>query len=65
MRVLTRYLLFSFLTTFGLTLLVFTFVMYVVAFMHAVDMLTQGVPAWVIFKIIWFNIPFLMSSTLP
>ena len=65
MRVLTRYLLRSFLATFGLALLVFTFVMYVVAFMHAVDMLAQGVPVRVLLRIIGFNIPFLLSSTLP
>lgn len=65
MRVLTRYLLLSFLATFGLALLVFTFVMYVVAFMHAVDLLSQGVPVRVLLRIIGFNIPFLLSSTLP
>jgi lipopolysaccharide export system permease protein len=65
MRVLTRYLLANFAVTFGLTLAVITFVMYVGALMQAIDLLAQGVSGLVILQIMWFNVPYLLSFSIP
>lgn len=65
MRVLTRYVLTDFVVSFGLTLAVFTFVMYVGALMQAIDLLAQGVSGTVILQIMWYNVPYLLSFSIP
>lgn len=65
MRVLERYLLRTFLVTFALTLSVFTFVMCLGAVVKAIDLLARGVSAWFILKVFVYNIPFLLSFSIP
>lgn len=65
MRVLDRYLLRTFLVTFALTLSVFTFVMCLGAVVKAIDLLARGVSGWFILKVFFYNIPFLLSFSIP
>ena len=65
MRVLDRYLLRTFLVTFALTLAVFTFVMCLGAVVKAIDLLARGVSGWFILKVFFYNIPFLLSFSIP
>ncbi len=65
MRVLERYLLRTFLVTFALTLSVFTFVMCLGAVVKAIDLLARGVSGWFILKVFFYNIPFLLTFSVP
>ncbi|MFT5121746.1 MAG: lipopolysaccharide export system permease protein [Kiritimatiellia bacterium] len=65
MRVLNRYLLFDFLMIFGLTLLVFTFVLYMAGMIKAIDLMSQGIAAKVILQIFAYQIPYILSFTVP
>jgi len=64
-RVLERYLLRTFLVTFALTLSVFTFVMCLGAVVKAIDLLSRGVSGIFILKVFFYNIPFLLSFSIP
>jgi len=64
-RVLERYLLRTFLVSFALTLAVFTFVMCLGAVVKAIDLLSRGVSGWFILKIFFYNIPFLLTFSIP
>lgn len=65
MRVITRYTVGDFLVSFGLTLLVFTFVMSVGAVVKAIDLLARGVSGFFILKVFAYNIPFIMTFSIP
>lgn len=65
MRILNRYLTQDFLVTFGLTLAVFTFVMSIGAVIKAIDLISRGASAWIIFKVFLYNMPFTMMFTIP
>lgn len=65
MRVLNRYLLYDYLVVFGLTLLVFTFVMCVGAVIKAVDLIARGVSVWIILRAFTYNIPYILSFSIP
>jgi lipopolysaccharide export system permease protein len=64
-RVLERYLLKSFLIAFVLTLSVFTFVMCLGAVVRAIDLLARGVSGLFILKVFFYNIPFLLTFSIP
>ncbi len=65
MRVLERYLFKTFLVTFLLTLSVFTFVMCLGAVVKAIDLLARGVSGVFILKVFFYNIPFLLTFSIP
>ena len=65
MRVIHRYILQDFLVIFTLTLLVFTFVMSIGALFKAIDLLARGISPAVIGKYFVFNIPYMLSFTIP
>lgn len=51
--------------TFALTLAVFTFVMCLGAVVKAIDLLARGVSGWFILQIFFYNIPFLLTFSIP
>lgn len=55
----------DFLVVFGMTLLIFTFVMYIGAVIKAVDLMARGVPGVVVFKVFGYNIPYILSFSIP
>lgn len=55
----------DFLVIFLITLLVFTFVMYVGAVLKAIDLMSRGVDGTMIFRIFLSNIPYIMAFTIP
>ncbi len=65
MRVLNRYLMTDFFVTFGMTLLVFTFVMSLGAVVKAIDLGARGVSGMLLLKFFSFNIPYMLTFTLP
>jgi len=65
LRVLERYLLRDFFVTCLLTLAVVTFVMCLGAVVKAMDLLARGVSGVFILKIFSYNIPFLLSFSIP
>ncbi|MFH0880901.1 MAG: LptF/LptG family permease [Lentisphaerota bacterium] len=65
MRVLNKYLIHDFLLSFIVTLLVFTFVMYIGAVIKAIDLLSRGVSGLLIIKIFALNIPFTLTFAIP
>lgn len=65
MRVLNRYLMSDFFVTFGMTLLVFTFVMSLGAVVKAIDLGARGVSGLLLFKVFSYNIPYMLTFTLP
>lgn len=65
MRVLNKYTAGDFLVTFLLTLAVITFVMCVGAVIKAIDLLARGVSGVFILQIFAFNIPFILTFTIP
>jgi lipopolysaccharide export system permease protein len=65
MRILNRYVTVDFLVTFSMTVLVFTFVMCGAAFIKAIDLMSRGVSAGIILKVFGYNIPFIMSFSIP
>ena len=65
MRVLNKYLLQDYLVIFGLTLLIFTFVMCLGAIVKAVDLAARGISGGLIFKVFMLNIPYMMTFSIP
>ncbi len=65
MRILNRYISRDFIRSFALTLLVFTFVMCVGALIKAIDLLARGVSGWLILKMFFYNVPFIMTFSIP
>ena len=65
MKILHKYLSWDFAITFGVTLLVFTFVMCVGAVMKAIDLLARGVSGWLMLKYFLYNIPFIFTFSIP
>ncbi len=65
MKILHRYIAKDWLVIFGMTLLIFTFVMYIGAVIKAIDLMSRGVSGAVIFKIFTFNIPYILSFSIP
>lgn len=55
----------DYLVTFGLTLLVFTFVIYIGALIKAIDLMARGVSGPMIMKIFLLNIPYILSFSIP
>lgn len=65
MRVLQRYILTDFLVTFLVTLGVFTFVMCLGVVIRAIDIAARGVSVELIAKIFLYNIPYMLTFTIP
>ncbi|HBA86243.1 MAG TPA: hypothetical protein DCZ95_19345 [Verrucomicrobia bacterium] len=65
MRIINKYLAGDFLMMFVMTLLVFTFVMYVGAIIKAIDLLSRGVSGLLILRIFSLNIPFTLAFSIP
>ena len=65
MRVLHRYLLRDLLITFLVTMLIITFVMSLGVLLKAINLIAQGVPLAAIGKIFFFNLPYLLTFTIP
>ena len=65
MRIIHRYILFSFLTAFLIGLVVFTFVMSIGLILKATDLLARGVAWRPILKIAMTGIPATMAFSLP
>lgn len=64
-RLLNRYLTTDYLVIFGMTLLVFTFVMSLGAVIKAIDLGARGVSGLLIFKVFAYNIPYMLTFSLP
>lgn len=65
MRVLNRYLMHDYFVAFGMTLLVFTFVMSLGAVVKAIDLGARGVSGDLLLKVFSYNIPYMLTFTLP
>lgn len=65
MRTLNRYLTQDYLVIFGMTLLVFTFVMCLGAVIKAIDLGARGVSGLLIFKVFSYNIPYMLMFSIP
>ena len=65
MRVLNKYIVYDFLITFILTVMIFTFIMCVGAVVKAIDLLARGVSGWFILQVFLFNIPFILTFSIP
>lgn len=65
MRILNRYLTQDYLVVFGMTLLVFTFVMCLGAVVRAIDLGARGISGLLIVKIFAYNIPYMLMFTIP
>ncbi len=65
MRIINRHIAHDFLVTFSLSLLVFTFVMCVGAVIKAIDLLARGVSGMIILQVFSYNIPFLLTFSIP
>ena len=65
MSILNRYISQDFISTFILTLLIFTFVMCIGAVVKAIDLVSKGVSAELIIRVFIYNIPFLLTFTIP
>ncbi len=65
MRTINRYLAQDFLVIFGMTLLVFTFVMCLGAVIKAIDLGARGVSGFLLFKVFSYNIPYMLMFSIP
>ena len=65
MRVVDKYIISDFIATFVMTLLIFTFVMCVGTVIRAIDLLVRGVSGLFILQVFLYNIPFLMTFSIP
>jgi lipopolysaccharide export system permease protein len=65
LRVLNRYFLVDFLSIFILTVLVFTFVMYLGGMIKAIDLMSQGISGKIILQIFAYQIPYILTFTIP
>jgi lipopolysaccharide export system permease protein len=64
-RVINRYLTVDYLVIFGMTLLVFTFVMSLGAVLKAIDLGSRGISGLLLFKVFTYNIPYMLTFTIP
>lgn len=65
MRTLYGYLTKDLLVVFGMTLFIFTFVMYVGTVIRVIDLIARGAPTGILLKMFAYNIPYLMSYSIP
>ena len=65
MRVLNKYIIYDFLITFTMTVMIFTFIMCVGAVVKAIDLLSRGVSGWFILEVFSYNIPFILTFSIP
>ncbi len=65
MRVLNRYIVLDYLVIFLAALGLITFVMTVGALVKAVDLMSRGISAALIFKFFFQNIPYILSFSMP
>ena len=65
MRVLNKYIVHDFLVTFILTVMIFTFIMCAASVLKAIDLLARGVSGWSILQVFLFNIPFILTFSIP
>ncbi|HMP74437.1 MAG TPA: LptF/LptG family permease [Kiritimatiellia bacterium] len=65
MRVLGRYLSADYLVIFTMTVLIFTFVMCIGVLVRAIDYAAMGVSAGFIGRLFLYNIPYMLSFTIP
>jgi lipopolysaccharide export system permease protein len=65
MRIVNRYLIRDFLVIFGLTLLIFTFVMCLGVVIKAIDVAARGVSGGFIAKVFGLNVPFMLTFSIP
>ncbi len=65
MRILNRYLTHDLLITFLMAFCVITLVMSIGVIFQAIDYIARGASAGAILKLFFYNMPFLMSFTLP
>ena len=65
LRIINKYIVHDYLMTFFLTLAVFTFVMCLGVVVRAIDLMSKGVSGIFILKIFAYNIPFILSFTIP
>jgi len=64
-RVINRYMAIDYLVIFGMTLLVFTFVMSLGAALKAIDLGSRGISGLLIFKVFAYNIPYMLTFSIP
>lgn len=65
MRVLTRYLVRDYLTTFLLTVAVLTFVMTIGSVVRIIDLISRGIAGGLIFQFFILGIPYVLQFTIP
>jgi lipopolysaccharide export system permease protein len=65
LRVLNKYIVHDFIVTFILTVMIFTFIMCIGAVMKAIDLLARGVSGWFILQVFLYNIPFILTFSIP
>lgn len=65
MRILNKYIAHDFIAAFLLTLVIFTFVMCVGSVVKAIDLLARGVSGVYIFQVFAYNIPFILTFSIP
>ncbi len=65
MRIISRYILKSFLLTFALALSVFIFIMSLVTLFRVIDLLAKGVSGDLILKFFLYGVPFSMIFAIP
>jgi len=66
LRILRRYLLKEWLVTFGLSLLVFTFVLFIGNLLKIAELIvSKGADFFLIFKLFLFQLPYFLSYTMP
>jgi lipopolysaccharide export system permease protein len=64
-RTINRYLTQDYLVIFGMTLLVFTFVMCLGAVIKAIDLGARGISGLLILKVFSYNIPYMLMFSIP
>lgn len=65
MRILGRYVARVYLLTFGMSVLVFTFIMSIGSVIQAIDYLSRGVSGMVMLKFFFHSFPFILQFTIP
>jgi len=63
--VLNKYIVYDFLVTFIMTVMIFTFIMCVGAVVKAIDLFARGVSGWFILQVFSYNIPFILTFSIP
>lgn len=58
-------MLHDYLVIFGMTVLIFTFVMCVGAVIKAIDLVARGVSVWIILRAFTYNIPYILTFSIP